>query len=209
MALYLLLACIFLITIESNSNTESKNTKKYSERTLKKMLTKRPDDLDLHLRLGIIYLKKNKLDKAISHLRRTNEGPTEESLKWSIGAYNKKGDYKEVLRNLKILSTLKPRSPEIKTHIAATYMKLHDYNNAISSYKEALGVYPKHLIALWGLIDVYEIQKNMYEMRLILNDIVKFYPKNVKAMSKLCQIDTEENLFQPALNSCQKAIFFG
>lgn len=205
-SLYLLLVCIFPILADANNS--SKNTsKQYNERTLKKMLSKRPDDLDLHLRLGVVYLKKKQVDKAIVHLRRTNENPTEESLKWSINAYNIKGDYKEVLRNLKILTTLKPRSPEIKTHIGATYVKLHDYDNAVLGFREALKVYPKHLPALWGLIDVYEKKKNNYEMRLILNDIVKFYPKNVKAISKLCQIDTEENLFKPALNSCQKAIF--
>ena len=130
-------------------------------------------------------------------------------MRWSILAYKKKKDYKEALRNLKILETLRPRSPEVKTEIAKMHEKLEDFDSAISAYKEALKVYKKHLPASWGLIEIYETKaKNAYELRVVLTDIIKFFPKNKKAYSKLCQIDTEENLFKAALNSCQKAIFF-
>ena len=192
----------------SETKKPDKDIKKIeSERTLKKMLVESPNDLDLHLRLGIVYLKKKRIDKAISHLKRTNENPTQESLNWSIKAYKIKKNYKEVLRNLKILSTLKPRSPDVKTEIAEVYIELKDYDGAISSFKDALKVYRKHLPAIWGLVNIYEKQKNKYELRLVLNDIIKFFPNNIKAYTKLCQIDYEENLFKPAINSCQKAVF--
>ncbi len=191
----------------NKTNTDIESNAGYSVPALKKMLEKSPDDLNLHLRLGILYYKQNKLDEAITHLRRTNENPTEESLKWSIEAYNKKKDYKELLRNLKILSTMKPRSPKIKSEIARAQIMLGDYDSAIASYKSALSVYKKHLPASWGLVEIYEKQKNMYEMRLVLTDILKYFPRNTRAISKLCQTDTEENFFENAISSCQRAIF--
>ena len=76
----------------------------------------------------------------------------------------------------------------------------------MESFKSALEVNAKFEPAYNGLIRIYEKKKNLYELRIIYQDMIKYIGSNAKYSEKLCEINTKDQIYEPAIRDCKLAI---
>lgn len=79
---------------------------------------------------------------------------------------------------------------------------------AMESYKRALEINNKYEPAYGGLINLYENREtpNLYELRILYQDMVDSIGPRPQYLRKLCEINTIDGTYEPAIFSCKKAI---
>ena len=101
-----------------------------------------PNNYDVWLILGSLYIQQDKLDKGIEVLEKAQAiAPEQEGVLFSLGnAYFQKGDYETAEDKLKAGLEIERNSPqalEALFDLGNTYLKLGEYDDAIESYEEA------------------------------------------------------------------------
>lgn len=56
-----------------------------------------------------------------------------------------------------------PTNPEILRHLGLAYFNLGNYEEALTNWKNALGINPNHHPTLWNLGNLYEIEQRYDE----------------------------------------------
>ena len=210
-----LLILLIALLLPTAALTESKTqyyTGAKKERALKKIKVlekkhaKDPGNIKRNFALGVLYHRVGNIEKALSYLKKTNEDPTVQTLKYLANVLNEHGDHLEEVRVLGILISKRPHSPNFHTKLADAYSKIEQPDKAIEHYKIAIEKYKKHKPAWNGLINVYRAQNNAYELRLLLGDMTKLFKDDVEPFTALCELDLQESFLEAAINVCRKAI---
>lgn len=76
---------------------------------------------------------------------------------------------------------------------------------AIDNYKKSLEIKKKYMPAYNGLTQLYEFEKNVYELRQIYRDLIEIDGEKFEWLIKLCEIDTHDSIYDTALKNCEKA----
>lgn len=110
------------------------------------VLRQDPDHIPTLQNLGAIYLQANKLNQALPfYLRLVTKAPDKETY-YNLGViYMDKDHHQDAIIYFK--EALKMDSYYLDAHlnIAATYLKLEDYDNAIKHYQTALEIQPDNI----------------------------------------------------------------
>ncbi len=207
--LILLFSTIFLVTLPKRTFAISKLEKKkvYSQISLiKKKLKKSPTSTDLNYKMGRLYYKLGDIDNAIFYLKKTNTEPNVKRLKFLIQLLRLKKDHLEEVRTLGILAQKIPNSPNVHTDLGDAYLKVKKPDKAIEHYRIAIKKYKKHKPAYRGLISVFEAQKNSYEIRTVLTDMLSVFGKDPEVFTHLCRLDYIDGFLDATIQNCGRAI---
>lgn len=120
--------------------------------------------------------------------------------------------YSELKNNSMALKTYSlaqgkfPTDDEIGTLYGMAQISNLKEREAKATLKEVLDRNPKYEPAYLALAKLYEAKKNTYELRLIYVDLVKHIARKPEYLSKLCELYTQEGIYDHAKDNCNSAI---
>ncbi|PIU00381.1 MAG: hypothetical protein COT74_05470 [Bdellovibrionales bacterium CG10_big_fil_rev_8_21_14_0_10_45_34] len=174
---------------------------------LKAALEKNPKSDKLNLELARIYLKTKDPNKAISQIKNHfGANFSFDALVLLAEAFEAKKDHLEQIRALELALRKHPSRFQTQTLLARAYFLSSKVDESIKHYRHAIKTSPKYRKAYIGLLEVYESQQNFYETRVLLNDMLKYFPKDGYALSQLCRRLYENGLFPEARAACEDAV---
>jgi tetratricopeptide (TPR) repeat protein len=86
----------------------------------------------------------------------------------------------------------------------ALLMKKKD-KEALESFKKALNINSKHLPTYMALAQYYEDKKNLYEQRVVYQDMLTAFGPRGEILTKLCKVHTEDGLNETGEKYCKQA----
>ncbi|HPI40079.1 MAG TPA: hypothetical protein PLJ21_04700 [Pseudobdellovibrionaceae bacterium] len=133
-----------------------------------------------------------------------------------IKSHLKLSEYDKVVKIVDILTSKNPKDYEAFSFLGNAYflkaqkLKAGDEwkksrEKAVESYKSALEIKKDYINAYTGLIQLYEAEKNIYELRQIYRDLIEMSGDQYAWLIKLCEIDTNDSIYDSALKNCDKA----
>ena len=130
-----------------------KNALKY----LKQVMAKRPDDINTIYTVGRLYETLKQPNEALKYYTKiTDDYQYDETvLKRMITIYDDYKDYANEVAAMEKLLSMNPSNTPLKLLMAATYLKIPDYDNAIRIYDEILVIDPKNRDVLTEEIRIY------------------------------------------------------
>src|SRR5690606_31850887 len=81
-----------------------------------------------------------------------------------------------------------------------------DLTLAITHYRKAIAIAPRHQPSYEGLLEVYTSQKNSYEARQIIQDMIRAFGEKPQYFTSLCRIYADSGFLEQAVDYCQEAI---
>ncbi len=110
------------------------------------------------------------------------------------------------IKTLNTLVSQNPKDFEARTLIAAEYLKMNKDTEALAQLKEALADNPKYEPAYMETAKLYEKKKNLYELRILYQDMVEKLGEKAIYIAKLCEISTQEGLYELSEKYCARGI---
>lgn len=86
----------------------------------------------------------------------------------------------------------------------AYFMKKKD-KEALESFKKAIAVNKKYLPSYLSIATYYEEKKNLYELRVLYQDMLEAFGPRAEVLTKLCEIHTKDALNDTAQKYCSQA----
>lgn len=151
-------------------------------------------------------MKQEKYEEVISLLKSQADNLDSPSLLILAKAYNKTHDYLNEFRVLSNLVTVDEKNYAAHTAIGFYHIRNKDLKKAGESFRQALGIKKDYRPAYDGLIDVYTQRNNNYELRQIYTDMLNVFGQKSEIISQLCKLHSKENLFETAIEFCNKGI---
>lgn len=175
---------------------------------LKKEIRISPQKLSLLVELAENYFKKGDYEKATVLLWKNVDKLSRENLLLLARAHEKRQEPTEMLRALQIILSKKESDIEALTLMGKAYLLQKKNKDAMESYKKALDFNPKYEPAYQGLVELYEKRTppNMYELRILFQDMLDNIGPRYQYFVKLCEINTMDKTHELAIKDCRAAI---
>lgn len=175
---------------------------------LKTEIRKDPKKLDLIVRLAEAYVEKGDFEKATLLLWKQVDKLDRNALLVLARAHESRKEPLEMIRALNILIAKNAKDVEALTLMGNAYLLQKKNKDAMESYKSAVEINSKYEPAYRGLIDLYEKRTppNLYELRILFQDMIDNIGPRFQYYSKLCEINTMDSTYEPAIQSCNSAI---
>jgi tetratricopeptide (TPR) repeat protein len=180
---------------------------------LKSQLDQAPENLKLRQSLAQMYFDEGKFADAADTLRLKAEKLPKESLSLLAQTYEKLND---PINENKFLEQLTANFPQyapgfvqLGAYLYRTSQIKNDPRismNCLAAYKAAIEINRTYRPAYDGLIGAYEQYKNYYELRILLEDMLKRFGKAPEILANLCRRNTIDGYFSNARRTCIDAI---
>lgn len=121
-------------------------------------------------------------------------------------AHEKKKDPANMLKVANMLTSRDPKDFQGFYLTGAAQLLAKKNSEALEALKTALELSPKYQPAYERLAEMYEQKKNMYELRILYQDMVEKLGPKVEFLSKLCEINATDFTEDQAVSNCQAAI---
>jgi len=131
-----------------------KNARKY----LLEISEKRPDDINVLYNIGRTYEAEKRPTEAIKYYEKITDDfddYDETVLERMIDIYEGYKDYANSAATMEKLLTLNPTNTDLKYTIAATYLKIPDYDDALRVYEDILRTDPNNRDVQTEMIKIY------------------------------------------------------
>jgi tetratricopeptide (TPR) repeat protein len=172
---------------------------------LKKVVAAKPTNVVARHNLARIYFEQKKWDDVIATLKPFSDGLTTQGLYLLAQSQHEKAYYDDEIQTLKQLvgkSEVDYRAWALLGDAQYAGGKL---DTAVPSLRKSLEINPKYRPAYDSLIQIFVKTKSEYEMREILNDMVKNLGESPYTTSQLCRSYFESGFFDQAKEYCEKA----
>lgn len=181
--------------------------------TLKKELAANPENLKLRHSLAQIHFDQGRYEATVEVFKTKAEKLPQESLALLSMAYQKLDDPINELKFLEQLTANYPKFPNGFVMLGDFYYKksltksdARQTANTLAAYKSAIEINPNYRPAYDGLLKSYEKYNNFYELRILLEDMVKRFGKTGSTLSQLCRRNAIDGYFVNARKTCSEAI---
>lgn len=123
-------------------------------------------------------------------------------------AHEKKNEPAEMIRALNILIGKNEKDAEAHYLSGNAFMLQKKSKDALEAYKAALELNPKYEAAYLAVADLYEKRNppNLYEVRMIYQDMIEKIGPRVAYKTKLCEVNTKDGTYEAAITDCKSAI---
>jgi tetratricopeptide (TPR) repeat protein len=150
--------------------------------------------------------KKGDYDKVTELLWKNVDRLDRKGLILLATAHEKKKEPANTLKVAHILTSRNPKDFEgfYLTGLAQLMSKKN--SEALEALKTTLELNPKYQPAYDRLAEMYEQKKNMYELRILYQDMIEKIGPKAEFLSKLCEINTLDFQEDQALSNCKEAI---
>ncbi|MDD2524114.1 MAG: tetratricopeptide repeat protein [Endomicrobiaceae bacterium] len=166
-----------------------------SENILIKAKKIAPNNITLHYLLGMVYEKQANIDKAIDTFEyiAKNE-PTSPAFARLGYYYALKQNFKKAEFYINKAIELEPFNPEFFYLAGLNYIDIGNYNKAKLSLEKSLTYKPDFIDAKFYLAMVNDKLNNFTATELLLKEILKVQPNNVKVLNYLGYSYAEQNI---------------
>lgn len=187
--------------------TSPENSEKKIE-SLKKDIRASTKNANLINDLAGEFYKKGEFKKATALLWKHVERVDRKGFLILARAHESLNEPGEMIRALNILIGKKETDPEAHTLMGNAHLLAKKNREALESYKRAIEINDKYEPAYSGLISLYEKREppNLYELRIIYQDMIDHIGPRPEFTQKLCQINTQDGTYEAAITTCAEAI---
>ncbi len=175
---------------------------------LKKEIRSGPKNISLVVQLAEEFYKKEDYEKATLLLWKHIDKLDRKGLLLLVRAHEKRQEHADMIRALNILIGKDEKDYEAYSLMGNANSIARKSKDALESYKKAIELNSKYEPAYNGLIDLYEKREppNLYELRILYQDMIDNIGARPVYFRKLCEINTLDGTFEPAIESCKMAI---
>ena len=154
------------------------------------------------------HFKKGEYDKVTALLWPQVDKIERKSLVLLAKAHEKRKEASEMIRALNILIGKDAKDFEAHTLMGNAHLLEKKNKDAMESYKKALEFNARYEPAYDGLIRLYGERKppNLYELRILYQDMIDAIGARPVYLRKLCEVNTQDNTFEAAIQTCKEAI---
>nr|BFD64715.1 hypothetical protein BdHM001_33960 [Bdellovibrio sp. HM001] len=175
---------------------------------LKAEIRKSPKNAGLIVDLSDELYKKEEYEKVTLLLWKHIDKLDRRGLLLLAKAHEKRKEPSEMIRALNVLIGKDDKDYEAHSLMGNAYVLQKKTRDAMESYKRAIELNPKYEPAYDGLVGLYENRDvpNLYELRILFQDMVQSIGPRPQYLRKLCEINTMDGTYEPAVQSCKEAI---
>lgn len=114
-------------------------------------------------------------------------------------------DYSSAIKVYQALLSKNENDFEVQTLIGNAYFSSSKKatSETLNAFKNALDANPKYEPAYLGLAQYYERAKNLYELRILYQDLIEKVAVRKEYVTKLCQLSYDEKLYDNAKKFCK------
>jgi tetratricopeptide (TPR) repeat protein len=123
-------------------------------------------------------------------------------------AHEKRNEPGDMARAMNLLIGKDQKDFEAHTYLGVAFLMQKKNKDAMESFKRAIELNSKFEPAYNGLIKMYETRNppNLYELRILYQDMIDNIGSRPQYLSKLCEINTQDGTYEIALANCREAI---
>ncbi len=179
-----------------------------AEHYFKNALKSNPDQPGIHLRLGTVYEKQNKREKAVTMYNESIEiEPDQFEAYFNLAhIYFKQGDNKQAVKLLKNAIDINPGFIDAHILLGVVYQRSGMLNEAIKKQKDALNINKKLAVPHINLGNIH-YQNGDYKGALReYKKAVKVDPDMAEAHNNAGNVYLEQGKYNQAINAFKKAI---
>lgn len=123
-------------------------------------------------------------------------------------AHEKRNEPGDMARAMNLLIGKDPKDFEAHTYLGVAFLMQKKNKDSMESFKRAIELNAKFEPAYNGLIKMYEMRNppNLYELRILYQDMIDNIGPRPQYLSKLCEINTQDGTYEIALANCREAI---
>ncbi|MNK85017.1 Tetratricopeptide repeat protein [compost metagenome] len=123
-------------------------------------------------------------------------------------AHEKRNEPGDMARAMNLLIGKDPKDFEAHTYLGIAFLMQKKNKDSMEAFKRAIELNPKFEPAYNGLIKMYEMRNppNLYELRILYQDMIDNIGSRPQYLSKLCEINTQDGTYEIALANCRDAI---
>ncbi len=175
---------------------------------LKKEIRASPKNSDLIVDLADELYKKGEYEKVTLLLWKHVERIDRRGLITLARAHAQRKEPTETIRSANILIGKNEKDFEALTLMGDAFAQQKKTKDAMESFKKAIEINPKYEPAYNGLITLYEKREppNFYELRILFQDMIDSIGPRPQYLRKICEINTLDGTFEPAVTTCKEAI---
>jgi len=165
-----------------------------------------PKNVGLVINLAQEYFNRGEYDLCTRLLWKSIDKLDRKAMILLAKAHIKKKEFPEVIRISQILISKNEKDEEAHTLMGQAHLMAGREKDALSSFKKATEINGIYQPAYEGLISVYQKRDNLYELRIIYQDMIEKLGERSEFLTRLCEINTKDALNDHALEYCRKAI---
>lgn len=175
---------------------------------LKTEIRKSPKNAGLIVDLSEELYKKEEYEKVTLLLWKHVDKLDRRGLLLLARAHEKRKEPGEMIRALNVMIGKDDKDHEAHSLMGNAYVMQKKTRDAMESYKRAIELNAKYEPAYEGLVGLYENRDvpNLYELRILFQDMVQSIGPRPHYLRKLCEINTMDGTYEPAVQSCKEAI---
>nr|WP_295902388.1 tetratricopeptide repeat protein [uncultured Bdellovibrio sp.] len=175
---------------------------------LKKEIRSSPKNVGLIGELAEELYKKEEYEKVTLLLWKHVDKIDRKGLVLLAKAHEKRKEPNEMIRALNVLIGKDEKDYEAYSLMGNAYVLARKTKDAMESYKKAVELNNKYEPAYDGLIALYEDREppNLYELRILYQDMIDSIGPRPIYLRKLCEINTLDGTYEPAIQMCKDAI---
>lgn len=185
-----------------------KETSEQKIERLKKEIRTGPKNMSLVVQLAEEFFNKKDYDKTTLLLWKHIDKIDRRGLVFLAKAHEKRSEPNEMIRALNIMIGKDSKDAEAYGMMGTAFLLLKKNKDAVENYKKAIELNNKFEPAYNGLITMYEKRNppNLYELRIIYQDMTEVFGILPRFQRKLCEIDTMDGNSETAIQLCKDAI---
>ena len=175
---------------------------------LKADIRKSPQNAPLIMDLARELYNQGQYDKTTALLWKHVDKIDRQSILLLAKSHEKRKEAPDMVRAVNLLLSKNEKDFEAHTLMGTAHQLDKKSKEAIESFKSAIEANPQYEPAYLGLIDLYEKREppNLYELRILYQDMVQNIGSRSVYLLKLCEINTLDGTFEAGIRSCNEAI---
>ncbi|WII72766.1 tetratricopeptide repeat protein [Bdellovibrio sp. 22V] len=175
---------------------------------LKKEIRKGPQNAGLIVQLADELFKKGEYEKVTLLLWKHVDKIDRKGLLLLAKAHEQRKEPTEMIRALNVLIGKDEKDFEAYSLMGNAYVLQKKSKDAMESYKKSIELNAKYEPAYEGLVQLYEKRDppNLYELRILYQDMIQNIGARPQYLRKMCEINTQDGTYEPAIQSCKEAI---
>ncbi|MGZ3774925.1 MAG: tetratricopeptide repeat protein [Pseudobdellovibrionaceae bacterium] len=197
-----------LIQSQNSKKADSSISNDEKIERLKKEFRDNPKNTELIIPLAEEFTKKHDYEKATQLLWKYVDKIDRRGLILLAKAHENRKEPNEMIRALNILLGKDSKDYEAYSLMGNANALLKKHKDAVEAYKKAIELNSKYEPAYNGLVSIYEKRTppNLYELRILYQDMIETFGRLPRFLRKLCEINTLDGTSEPAIQTCKEAI---
>lgn len=198
----------------STSKADSKSTGKPAEpapvpmttEQLKAAVRKEPNRIELIQKLAVQLDSEGQTDKAIKLLWKYIDRIDESHLAKLAEFEFKSKQYDQAVRVATLITGKNPKNSNGWTLLGRAQKQQNLHTEALESFKQAITSNPKNPDPYWDLVKHYEAKNNLYEVRILLQDLIEARGADKETLQKICEINYRDESYEAGIQSCRESL---